>query len=45
LKDFKNITEDGKYIWIPFEKVDKNNVKQITEFTEIQHIVELIILN
>lgn len=28
LSNMKNITEDGKYIWVPFEKVDKNNVNK-----------------
>jgi inositol transport system substrate-binding protein len=28
LSNIENITDDGKYIWVPFEKVDKNNVKQ-----------------
>ncbi len=28
LSNIENMTNDGKYIWVPFEKVDKNNVKQ-----------------
>lgn len=26
LSGLENLTSDGKYIWVPFEKVDKNNV-------------------
>ncbi|MFL0248994.1 substrate-binding domain-containing protein [Clostridium neuense] len=26
LSGLQNLTSDGKYIWVPFEKVDKNNV-------------------
>lgn len=28
LANMDNVTEDGKHIWVPFEKVDKDNVKK-----------------
>jgi inositol transport system substrate-binding protein len=28
LSNIENSTKDGKYIWVPFEKVDKNNVNK-----------------
>lgn len=28
LSNVENVTQDGKHIWVPFEKVDKNNVSK-----------------
>lgn len=28
LSNMENVTEDGKHIWVPFEKVDKSNVNK-----------------
>lgn len=28
ISNLENVTQDGKHIWVPFEKVDKNNVSK-----------------